>query len=166
MTLPYDIEHIGVVAPDDGALDACQQVVAAFCELLDAGDAEGAFRLHLEDLEFFPPMSDAALPRSAAQQGAVRILTSYPGRRTVHLVSNFIGRRINEVTVRAQYVITVYELTQRVGDHTVERAEPTLFALAHEHADFAQDALGRWRYQRQRMIPIAPLSPFTETESA
>ncbi len=153
---------IGRERGDHAAVAACAEVATAFCELLDAGDAAAAFQLHAADLDFYPPGAQAALSRDAAQTAAERMLRAYPGRRTLHVIGNFLGQAVAADRVDAQYVVTVYELTRPEGGGAVEREVPHLFALAHELAVFRREPDGAWRYASQRMIPIAPLRPFGE----
>ncbi|GGD24592.1 hypothetical protein GCM10010915_00680 [Microbacterium faecale] len=152
--------EIGFESDDRAAIAACQDVAVAFCELLDAGDADAAFTLHTEDLAFFPPGAEAPLGRDAARAAGERMLHAYEGRRTLHVVGNFLGRATGADRIEAQYVVSVYELTQNVDGSAVERDVPAIFAFAHEHAVFRRGAAGAWRYAEQRMLPIAPRDPF------
>ena len=161
MTL-LDPARIGQERGDAAALAACAEVVVAFCELLDAGDAAAAFSLHSEDLEFHPPGAVEPVGREGALAMGERILYSYAGRRVLHLVSNFLGRAMSDDRVEAQYVVTVYELTRNVDGVAEERETPALFAFAQERATFARADDGRWQYIEQRMIPLAPRKPFGE----
>lgn len=159
MTL-FDPATIGRERGDAAVLAACEEVAVAFCELLDLGDAAATFALHADDLAFYPPGADEPLPRAAAEAAARRMLGSYAGRRTAHVLGNFIGRQVAEDRVEAQYVVTVYELTRNVGGVAEERETPLLFGLAHERVVFRREPDGAWRYIEQRMVPIAPLDPF------
>lgn len=145
---------------DREAVRACEEVAISFCELLDAGDASAAFEMHDEELAFYPPGAEKPLDKAAATAAGERMLTSYPGRRTLHLLGNFLAHATDEQTVVARYVVSVYELTEVVNGQTRERDVPALFAFAHEQATFRRGGDGRWRYLAQRMIPIAPLAPF------
>lgn len=155
----------GIERGDYEAVAACAEVAAAFCELLDAGDADAAFRLHSLDLEFYPPGAVDPVGIEEARGGAVAMLSSYTGRRTLHVLGNFLARATSETRVEAQYVVTVYELTREVGGVAEERPVPELFAFAHERAVFEKDTRGTWRYREQRMIPIAPKNPFGKRTS-
>jgi hypothetical protein len=151
--------EVGIASGAVSDLDACQQVAVAFCELLDAGDTAQAFELHSTELAFFPPGAPAPLGRDAARAGAEGMRHAYEGRRTLHVLGNFIGRVVSADRVEAQYVVTVYELTRNVDGRAEERDVPVVFALAHERVVFAREE-GRWRYLEQRMVPIAPRDPF------
>src|SRR5690606_39525959 len=70
-------------------------------------------------------------PFRSARGGAVAMLSSYTGRRTLHVLGNFLARATSETRVEAQYVVTVYELTREVGGVAEERPVPELFAFAH-----------------------------------
>ncbi len=165
MTLHIDIDDLGRESADTAALAACHEVAVAFCELLDAGDASAAFALHTADLAFHAPGAPGPIGRDAARAAGERMLHAYPGRRTVHLVGNFLGRRVAPDRVEAQYVVTVYELTRQVDGAARERDTPAVFALAHERVVFRREPGGEWRYAEQRMLPLAPLSPFGKSES-
>jgi len=160
VTLHIGLSDVGRESRDAEVLSACQEVVVVFCEMLDAGDAVGAFALHDEDLAFYPPGAPAPVGRDAARTMGERMLHAYDGRRTVHVVNNFVGRRIAPDRVEAQYVVTVYELTRDAAGVAEERDSPAIFALAHERAVFRRGDDGAWRYAEQRMLPLAPLSPF------
>jgi len=152
--------HAGRVRGDVDAVRACEETAVLFCELLDSGDAVAAFGLHDDDLAFYPPGAKEPLPKEAAIAVGERILAGYPGRRTLHLLGNFLAHAVDDQTVRAQYVVSIYELTREVDGSAQEREVPTLFAFAHEQALFRRGPDGRWRYLEQRMIPIAPRDPF------
>lgn len=152
----------GLNRGDAEAILACQETAVLFCELLDAGDADAAFSLHHDELAFFPPGAQEPVDKSAAIAMGKGILAGYPGRRTLHLLGNFLAKRMDDTTVRAQYVISVYELTREVDGQAQERDVPALFAFAHEQAVFRRGADGCWRYLEQRMVPIAPLNPFAK----
>lgn len=152
----------GVQRGDHEAVLACAEVAVAFCELLDAGDAAAAFALHSPDLAFYPPGATGPLGITDARRGAEKMLNAYDGRRTLHVVSNFLARATSDTRVLAQYVVSVYELTREVDGVGEERRMPELFAFAHERAIFERVAQGAWRYREQRMIPIAPTNPFGE----
>lgn len=156
---------VGRASSDSVAVSACAEVATAFCELLDAGDADAAFALHADDLAFYPPGGTVALDRDAARAAGERMLRAYPGRRTLHVLGNFLGRVTAPDRVHAQYVVTVYELTEVVDAETRDRDVPVIFAFAHEHAVFVRSTEGVWRYLEQRMIPIAPLNPFDRSAS-
>ncbi|MBN9192013.1 hypothetical protein [Microbacterium sp.] len=145
---------------DPAALTACADVAVAFCELLDAGDVGAAFELHDPALAFFPPGAPAPLDRAAARAAGERMVHAYPGRRTQHVMGNFIASQAGRDRVEAQYTVTVYELTRQGAGGAEELRTPVVFAIAHERAVFARGEDGRWRYVEQRMIPVAPRNPF------
>lgn len=140
----------------DADLRACEEVANAFAELLDDGDLDGAFARHAEDVRFWGPGSPEPTDKQGAIDGASAVRFAYPDRRTLHLVSNFLARPRTDGTIEAQYALTVYELTERVGDVTRPLTIPRVFALAHEVAVFRRDS-GGWRYIEHRLVPLAPL---------
>ncbi len=139
------------------ALRACEDAALAFCDRLDEGDLDAAFALHAEALQFFPPGASTAMGRDAAQQDAARVRFAYPGRGTLHVLSGFRGRLLDDRTVTASYLMTVYELTEPDGDKARPLATPGVFALAREEAVFVHDENGSWLYSEQRMIPIGAI---------
>jgi hypothetical protein len=138
------------------ALRACEETVYGFCEFLDDGDIDRAYGLHHDDLRFFPVGSPQPVDKQAAIEGALAVRLAYPGRRTLHLASNFIGRPLPNGTIEARYAMTVWELTERDGDGARQLPTPVIFALAQEHAIFRRDDAGSWKFVEERMLLVAP----------
>jgi hypothetical protein len=149
----FGVAHDPSVEAD---LRACQELAHAFAELLDDGELDRAFARHADDVRFWGPGSPEPTDKQGAIDGAAAVRFAYPGRRTLHLVSNFLARPRSDGTIEAQYALTVYELTERVDDETRALATPRVFALAHEFAVFRRDDSG-WRYVEHRLVPVAPL---------
>jgi len=139
------------------ALRACEDVALAFSDRLDEGDLNAAFALHADSLQFFPPGASSAIGRDAARQDAARVRFAYPGRGTLHVLSGFRGRLLDDGRVTASYLMTVYELTEPDGDRARPLATPRVFALAREEAVFVHDGNDSWVYSQQRMIPIGAI---------
>jgi hypothetical protein len=137
-------------------LRACEEVANAFAELLDAGDLEQAFARHAPDVRFWGPGAAEPTGRDDAIAGAAAVRFAYPGRQTLHLISNFLARPLDDGTIEAQYALTVYELTEPGDGGAVPLPAPRVFALAHELAVFRRDPEG-WRYVEHRLVPVAPL---------
>lgn len=146
------------MTPQDAAdLVACERVASLFSHLLDEGDLEAAFALHHDDVQFFGPDGSGPFDRTGAREDAAKVRFAYPGRRTLHLISNFIGSPLPDGTVEARYYLTVYELTERAGEQTLQLAAPRIFVLAQETAIFSRAATGDWKYQEQRLSLVAPV---------
>lgn len=138
------------------ALRACEETVAGFCEFLDDGDLDRAYELHEPDLRFYAVGRSDPVDKQRAIDGAKAVRFAYPGRRTLHLVSNFIGRPLPDGTIEARYAMTVYELTERDGEGARQLPAPEIFVLAQEHAVFRRGDDDRWRFLEERMLLVAP----------
>ncbi len=146
------------MTPQDAAdLVACERVASLFSHLLDEGDLDAAFALHHDDVRFYGPDGSGPFDRAGAREDAARVRFAYPGRRTLHLISNFIGTPLPDGTVEAHYYLTVYELTERVGDETLQLAAPRIFVLAAEDAIFSRAVGGEWKYSEQHLSLVAPM---------
>ncbi|MEF2978563.1 nuclear transport factor 2 family protein [Subtercola sp. YIM 133946] len=157
--LPF-IDHMTVGLEHDAriaaAIVACQEVIAAFCDLLDQGDIDAAFALHSDDLEFWEVGASEPLrgPKAAAES-ARRFRFMYPGRRTLHVPSNFIIQPDGDA-MRARYSMTVWELTVHENGVTRQLRQPQIFVLAQETAVLHRTEEGVWRISEERMFLVAP----------
>ncbi|MGO4806140.1 nuclear transport factor 2 family protein [Arthrobacter sp. 2MCAF15] len=141
------------------AILACGDAIVAFNDFLDEGDIEAAYQLHEEALKFWVPgAEEPRTGRDEAKNAAAAFRFSYPGRRTLHSVSNLRVEPSGQGTMAARYLTTVYELTTGESGVAVELEAPVIYALAREHTRLRQDQAGRWKIYEQRMQLIAPLS--------
>lgn len=141
------------------AIKACEDVIVAFADLIDEGQVDAAYQLHTDDLKFWVPgAQEPREGRDEAIAAARAFRHSYPGRRTLHSVSNLRVQPEGDNTMAAQYLNTVFELTGNENGVASELAAPVIYALAREHTKLRKDEAGYWKIFEQRMELIAPLS--------
>ena len=126
----------------------CEEVMIAFCDLVDAGNLDAATALHVEDLVFYDvgrtdPMHGR--DKLAKRLNAVRFC--YPGRKTLHTPSNFRFHKVDESSAECRVVISLYDLVAIPGGRGIGAYSTELLGYAAEDIRFVFDNDGRWKMQ-------------------
>ena len=146
-------DRFGVVrTPSQVAvMKACEELIVAFCDLVDAGDLDGALGLHLADA-IFNDVNGAKVcghERIAAWLSKVRL--SYPGRSTLHVPSNLRFARVTESEAECRVIIALYDLTKLDGDKIAYAARPSLRRVVAEAIRFSLGPSGDWRFRERSL---------------
>ena len=140
------------------AADACQELVIAFCDLMDEGDVDSALELHTDDIVFRDVDGAPVVGKAAAKPWLQSVRFRYPGRVTLHVPSNIRFSAIEDARAECRALVTLYELTRPDGHGGADRCAPTVHGVVVEDITFRRLSDGAWRFS-DRVISFLTGAP-------
>jgi hypothetical protein len=138
------------------AIQACEEVFTAFCDLMDAGEVDAAVELHTEDLVFYDVgRPEPMIGREPLRARLKKVRFSYPGRRTLHTPSNFRFHKVTDREAECRVVISLFDLVRDPEGRGISAYSTELLGYAQESVRFVLDADGVWRFQTRKVAFMA-----------
>ena len=138
------------------AIQACEEVFTAFCDLMDAGEVDAAVELHTDDLVFYDVgRPEPMIGKEPLRARLKKVRFSYPGRRTLHTPSNFRFPKVTATEAECRVVISLYDLVRNPEGRGIGAYSTELLGYAHEEVRFTPDADGCWKFQTRKVAFLA-----------
>jgi ketosteroid isomerase-like protein len=138
------------------AIQACEEVFTAFCDLMDAGEVDAAVDLHADDLVFYDAgRAEPMIGKEPLRVRLKKVRFSYPGRRTLHTPSNFRFHKVTAEEAECRVVISLFDLVRNPEGKGISAYSTELLGYATEDVRFTPDAEGVWKFQTRKVAFMA-----------
>ena len=142
-------------AAELAVMRVCEEVFTAFCDLMDRGDVEAAVELHSDDLVFYDVgRAEPMVGKEPLRARLKKVRFSYPGRKTLHIPSNFRFHEVTDKAAECRVVIALYDIVRMPGGKGIGSNSTELLGYAEEAVRFVLADDGCWKFQTRQVAFI------------
>lgn len=132
-------------------IQACEELYVAFCDLIDEGELEQALDLHTEEIQIHQiGRSKPVVGREAWLARLKQVRYSYPGRKVLHVPSNFRFHEVTAERAECRTVTALYDLVHNPEGRGIARYSTELVGMADEEVEFVP-VEGVWKLNLRKV---------------